>query len=88
MDNINVKFKNYTPPVKIKGFLIGAVIVVLLIVIGSTCWYTVNDKQEAIVTTFGKVTDVTQAGIHFKLPFGIQQAHKVNVNVYQKIELG
>ena len=55
---------------------------------GLTCFYTVNDKQQAVVTTFGKVTDVVDAGVHFKLPFGIQQVHKVDVNVYQKIELG
>jgi membrane protease subunit HflK len=48
----------------------------------------VDDKQQAVVTTFGKVTDITDAGVHFKLPFGIQKVHKVDVNVYQKIELG
>ena len=53
-----------------------------------TCFYTVDDKQQAVVTTFGKVTDVTDAGVHFKLPFGIQQVQKVDVNVYHKIELG
>lgn len=88
MDNPNVKFKKYTPPAKIKGFVIVALIIVAVILIGSTCWYTVNDKQEAIVTTFGKVTDVTQAGIHFKLPFGIQNVELVDVNIIQKIELG
>ena len=31
---------------------------------------------------------MTEAGVHFKLPFGIQHVEKVNVNVYQKIELG
>ena len=67
--------------------LVGAVAVLALILIG-TCFYTVDDKQQAVVTTFGKVTDVTDAGVHFKLPFGIQQARKVNVNVYQKFELG
>jgi len=50
--------------------------------------YTVDDKQQAVVTTFGKVTDITGAGLHFKLPFGIQKVQKVDVNVYQKIELG
>ena len=61
----------------------------LIVAIGAlTCFYTVDDKQQAVVTTFGKVTDVTDAGLHFKLPFGIQQVHKVDVNVYQKIELG
>ena len=66
------------------------VVLLALILLGlaGTCYYTVDDKQQAVVTTFGKVTDVVDAGIHFKLPFGIQQAHKVNTNVYQKIELG
>ena len=68
------------------AFLI--VMAILLLTTAMTCWYTVDDKQQAVVTTFGKVTDVTSAGIHFKAPFGIQQVHKVDVNVYQKIELG
>ena len=59
-----------------------------LIFAAMTCWYTVDDKQQAVVTTFGKVTDITGAGVHFKAPFGIQQVQKVDVNVYQKIELG
>ena len=64
-----------------------AVVLVLLSAAGS-CFYTVNDKQQAVVTTFGRVTDVVDAGVHFKLPFGIQHVEKVDVNVYQKIELG
>ena len=70
-----------------KRILIAAIALVLLIGVG-TCFYTVDDKQQAVVTTFGKVTDVTDAGVHFMLPFGIQQVYKVDVNVYQKIELG
>ena len=62
-------------------------IVAVLAVALLTCFYTVDDKQQAVVTTFGRVTDVTDAGVHFKLPFGIQQVYKVDVNVYQKIEL-
>ena len=71
------------------GRIILTVILVFVLVIGLlTCFYTVNDKQQAVVTTFGKVTDVTDAGVHFRLPFGIQRVQKVDVNVYQKIELG
>ena len=63
--------------------------VALVVLIGAlTCFYTVDDKQQAVVTTFGKVTDITDPGLHFKLPFGIQNVQKVDVNVYQKIELG
>ena len=70
-----------------KKLIIGAVIIALLVLAGS-CFYTVDDKQQAVVTTFGKVTSITDAGVHFMLPFGIQQVQKVDVNVYQKIELG
>ena len=65
-----------------------AVLALAVGVAAMTCFYTVDDKQQAVVTTFGKVTDVTDAGVHFKLPFGIQNVQKVDVNVYQKIELG
>ena len=70
-----------------KYLLIGAVVLVVLIGV-LTSFYTVDDKQQAVVTTFGKVTDITDAGLHMKLPFGIQKVQTVDVNVYQKIELG
>ena len=63
-------------------------VLLVLVALAGTCFYTVDDKQQAVLTTFGQVTDVTDAGVHFKLPFGIQQVEKVDVNVYQKIELG
>lgn len=75
-------------PKKLKKFILIAVAVIVLLIGISTCFYTVDDKQQAVVTTFGKVTDITEAGVHFKLPFGIQKVNKVDVNVYQKIELG
>lgn len=65
---------------------VAAALIVLAVAL--TCFYTVDDKQQAVVTTFGKVTNVTEAGVHFKLPLGIQKVEKVDVNVYQKIELG
>ena len=73
---------------KIKNIAIIASVVLVLLIGITTCYYTVDDKQQAVVTTFGKVTDITDPGLHFKLPFGIQQVHKVDVNVYQRIELG
>ena len=97
MEDTNYRWVKTNPPVKnnvpIDGKKLGKMIligaVVLFLVIGIfTCFYTVDDKQQAVVTTFGKVTDITDPGLHFKLPFGIQKAHRVDVNVYQKIELG
>lgn len=68
--------------------IVVAVVVLAALAAVWDCFYTVDDKQQAVVTTFGKVTGVTDAGVHFRLPFGIQQVHKVDVNVYQKIQLG
>ena len=73
---------------RLRNIFIVALVILFIVIAGSTCFYTVDDKQQAVITTFGKVTDVTDAGVHFKLPFGIQHAQKVDVNVYQKIELG
>ena len=83
--------QNGKKKIDIKSLRNTLIIVLLAIFVGvaaTTCWYTVDDKQQAVVTTFGAVTDVTDAGVHFMLPFGIQQVQKVDVNVYQKIELG
>ncbi len=68
------------------ALIVLAAVVILSFVL--TCFYTVDDKQQAVVTTFGKVTDISSPGLHMKLPFGIQKVQKVDVNVYQKIELG
>lgn len=73
---------------KIKGIVIAAVVLVIAISIAGSCWYTVDEQERAVVTTFGKVTDTTDAGLHFKLPFGIQKVQKVEVNIYQKMKIG
>ena len=97
MENTNYQWVKDNPPKQTsisfdgkklgKYILIGAIVLVLLVGL-FTSIYTVDDKQQAVVTTFGKVTEITGPGLHFKMPFGIQKAHPVDVNVYQKIELG
>ena len=84
----NQPFKNPGNGKKMGRIVLVIAVAVVLLIGGLTCFYTVDDKQQAVVTTFGKVTDITDAGVHFMLPFGIQQVQKVDVNVYQKIELG
>ena len=95
MNNFSKEKIFYTkgkPPVegkKLRNIILIALLAILVFAVASTCWYTVDEKEQAVVTTFGKVTDtVTDAGMHFKLPLGIQKVQKVAVNVYQKIELG
>lgn len=73
---------------KIRNFILLGLLGLLVVIGACTSFYTVDDKQQAVVTTFGKVSNITDPGLHFKAPFGIQQVYKVDVNVYQKIELG
>ena len=75
-------------PQKVARIILLAAAGLAVLIAVMTCFYTVDDKQQAVVTTLGRVADITDPGLHFKLPFGIQQVEKVDVNVYQKIELG
>ncbi len=71
-----------------RKFIVPLILAVLVIILIFTSFYTVNDKQQAVVTTFGKVSSVEDPGIHLKIPFGVQQVSLVDVNVLQKIEIG
>ena len=53
-----------------KGLIILIVAVILVLLVATTCTATVQTGYTGIVTTFGKVEDVTlEAGLHFKSPF-------------------
>lgn len=68
--------------------LLGAL--VLLVVVGSIVFgsfYTVEEQEQAVVTTFGEVTAVEGVGLHFKIPF-IQQVKKLPVNIIQEMTIG
>jgi len=83
--------KRNSPPPDLrilKRIAVAVAVVLAILLVAGTCWYTVDEKQQAVITTFGKVTGTAGAGMHFKLPFGIQQVEKVNLNVYQKLEIG
>ena len=47
-------------------------IIIFSIIVGIcilNSWYTVKEDKYAVVTTFGKPETVSQAGLHFKIPF-------------------
>ncbi len=56
------------------------VLVVVALIAGSSCFYTLQETEQAIITEFGKPVGqpVTEAGLHFKMP--ITQ----DVNVIEK----
>ena len=53
-----------------KGLIIGGIAVLVVLLLFVTCTATVETGYTGIVTTFGRVEDVTlEAGLHFKSPF-------------------
>ena len=72
----------------IKFLVILAIVLIFIVSAIGTSIYFVNDKQQAVITTFGEFTSITGSGMHFKIPFGIQKSWIVDVNVLQKIEIG
>lgn len=85
--DIKAEKKPSLKPGKLKFLLI----LPLLILAGSfimSCQYTVEETEQAVVTTLGKVTSVESAGLHFKLPYPIQGVTKVAVNKTQKLQIG
>lgn len=45
-----------------------AVIVACGVILGTNSWYTVNQGDRALVLRFGKISEVTGPGFHFKVP--------------------
>jgi len=53
-----------------KKWIIGAVIVLLLIIVGSGAYYTVEENEYACTFRFSEIVNtVDEAGLHFKVPF-------------------
>ena len=55
-------------------------IVVAIVAIGGSCYYTIQEEEQAVVCTFGAPKAVTTPGLHFKVPF-IQTVTKVNTTI-------
>lgn len=63
------------------GKSIGIVIVILFLIFTAfNSIYTLNENQYGIITTFGKPSVVSNAGIHIKIPY-IQKVHRLSKNI-------
>ncbi|MBO7485249.1 MAG: FtsH protease activity modulator HflK, partial [Spirochaetaceae bacterium] len=68
------------------------VLIVLAAIIALTLVYTgmfkVDDTEQAVITRFGKYYKTVGAGLHVKLPFGIDKSYNVPVKVVQTEQFG
>lgn len=76
------------PKGSVKKVIIG-IIVLFLLWVGWNSFYTVQEQEEAAILTFGKYTATQdKSGLHFKLPYPIQQVIIVPAKLTQRIHIG
>lgn len=63
--------------------IVGVVVVVVLLLALSTSFYQVDQTEYAVLTTFGRPTEnIIESGLKFKLPFPIQDVHKLSKETF------
>lgn len=72
-------------------FAVAGLAIALLLIIGwgvMTCFHTVQPEGRSVVKRFGKVVDVRDPGLHFKIPYGVDRAYFVPTERVLKQEFG
>jgi membrane protease subunit HflK len=71
-----------------RGVLPLLIVVFLLIIGGYSSFYEVDTEETAVVLRFGEFSAFAEPGLHFKLPFGIEQIYLVPTGRVMKEEFG
>lgn len=59
------------------------ILIFILGLIALTSWYTVDESEQAVIMTFGKVdTGIVEPGLHFKMPWPIQEVRKLSKETF------
>lgn len=63
--------------------IVGVLVVIVLALALSTSLYTVDQTEYAVLTTFGSPTEnIIESGLKFKLPYPIQDVHKLSKETF------
>ena len=68
-------------------WLIGIAVVIVLIT-AATSFYTVGPSERGLILRFGKHIKTTTPGLHWKIPWGIDELYKVRTKYQYKEEFG
>ncbi|MBN2322434.1 MAG: hypothetical protein JXQ30_01770, partial [Spirochaetes bacterium] len=75
--------KNITP-----NIIGGVLVFIFVLIILATSVYIIDQKEQGVVLRFGRFVRLTEPGLHFKLPFGIERKYKVPTQMVLKEEFG
>lgn len=73
------------PPLRLIGT---SILVGVLLILAWTSYYTVAAESEGVVLRFGKFLKTVEPGLHFRLPFGIDEVNVVQTRRQLKLEFG
>jgi membrane protease subunit HflK len=82
-----IEFPKNFPKIPIKS-VGGLIVVVLVLLLAVSAFYTVEPEEVGVVMRFGKFIKTTEPGLHFKIPFGIDSVLKVATQRQLKQEFG
>ena len=77
--------KKFSPQ---KGVLPLILVIIVLVIGGYSSMYEVDTEETGVVLRFGKFSGFSDPGLHFKLPFGIDQVYLVQTGRVLKEEFG
>jgi len=73
---------------RLPGGSFGFVVLIVLLILGYTCVYTIKPDEVGVVQRFGRFVRITEPGLNFKLPVGIEKVTKVKTKYVFKEEFG
>lgn len=71
-----------------KAVFVAIALAVLLVIGGFTSFYEVDTEETAVVLRFGEFAGYSEPGLHFKIPFGVEQVYLVPTGRVLKEEFG
>jgi modulator of FtsH protease HflK len=83
-----VKVKKDVMPMFSPRKVVFGIIIVLVLILFATGLYTVNPEEVGVIQRFGKFHSITNPGLNFKIPFGVDKLTKVKVTHVFKEEFG
>ncbi len=83
MDDVLNKFKHFRFP---GGLLL--IVVLFFLFFGSSMFFTVGVDEVGVIQRFGKYDRISQPGLNFKMPSGIERVTKVKIKRVYKEEFG
>lgn len=69
-------------------FKISWIIAAIALLWLATGFYQVQPNEQGVVLRFGKYADTTDAGLHYHLPYPVEEVVKVNITQERSINLG